>query len=117
MANKGFQWLFGKPVTEWERKDFGDPGGVPPQREQCERDTNEDLQKAIQQLVCDVYEEAFNQKAAGPEKIFLTFRRMVALIGRVGWEHERNHRQLIILTWAIGILTVALTVALLLQKG
>jgi hypothetical protein len=45
---------------------------------------------------------------------------MVALIGRVGWEHERNHRQLIILTWAIGILTVALvalTVALLLQKG
>ena len=40
--------------TDWKRRDFGDPQGVPSQRPAAEKETNQDLQKPIQQLVCEI---------------------------------------------------------------
>jgi hypothetical protein len=50
-------------------------------------------------LVSDIDHGAKMERAA---------KHMTALIGRLGIEHERNHSQLVWLTWAITALTLVL---------
>jgi hypothetical protein len=105
---------------KWNRTDFGDPQGKPPWRDFSENDTNQDMQKPIQQLVCDVHEEINNSQRLMEQNLPFAIKRMVSMLGRVALEHERNHKQLVILTWLIAIFTVVLavlTVALLFHHG
>ena len=94
--------------TKWTRRDFGDPGGVPPTRAEAEKETNQDLQKPIQQLICDVLEIG-KSTTFKPEYMLIGMtNRVVAMLGRVALEHERSTRKLVILTRWIAGLTVAL---------
>ncbi len=103
--------------TKWTRRDFGDPMGHPGNRAEAEADTNRDLQKPIQQLLCDIREESW-RKGEGPLGPIAI--RMITMMGRVALQQERAGNTLLLLTWAIFILTLALvvlTVALLLHDA
>jgi hypothetical protein len=96
--------------TQWKRVDFGDPYGVPKQRAQAIEETNQDLQKPIQQLVCDTHEMILGDKIPPDQRVNFAMLRAVSLMGRVALEHERNHKSLVWLTWVITILTLVLVV-------
>lgn len=101
--------------TKWKRKDFGDSHGVPPVRPDAEKETNQDLQKPIQQIMCDVHEHA-KMPGNSVDKMPWMIMRMVSMMGRVALEHERVGKRLIVLTWVLIALTVvlaALTAALI----
>ena len=92
---------------KWKRQDFGDPGGVPKYRSEAEQQTAWDVQKPIQQLICDVHEEALNPNRSHDENLIGAIRRMVSMMGRVALEHERTGNLLVRLTWWIMVLTIA----------
>lgn len=96
--------------TKWKRKDFGDPFGVPLNRAKAEEEANQDVQKPIQQLLCDVHEQAgMKGIGQGSQQKYVTVR-MASMMARVALEHERNHKALVLLTWVIAALTVVLVV-------
>lgn len=95
--------------TDWTRKDFGDPYGPPPSRPIAEQETNQDLQKPIQQLICDVHEHAQTPGAPNEKMIWMTMR-MVSMMGRVALEHERVGKRIVVLTWVLVWLTILLAV-------
>lgn len=100
--------------TNWARKDFGDPAGAPKHRSKSMQETNADLQKPIQQLICDAHEEIHAERSM-EINLPLAFKRMVSMMGRVALEHERVGRRIIALTRvlvALTVLLVALTVLL-----
>jgi len=90
-------------------------------RERAELETNRDLSKPLEQLVCDFHDMAelvINPNDANAANInwfmIQAQKRMVSLMGRVAIEHERSSKRLVNLTWALGGLTVALFLATLL---
>ncbi len=110
--------------TKWKRLDLEAPGEVslsksdPARRKEAERQTNNDVRKPIQQLICDVHEEASTPNRPVQENLLYATRRMVSMMGRVALAHERSTKILIWLTAVLGVLTlaiVALTVVLILQ--
>jgi hypothetical protein len=110
--------------TKWERLNLESPGQPSltatdvPRRRQCEEETNRDLRKPIQQLICDVHEEASDSSRPLELSQLLATRRMVSMMGRVALEHERSSAVLLRLTWMLLVLTVAivfLTVVMLVK--
>lgn len=96
--------------TKWKRKDFGDPFGAPPKRSLFERETNEDIQKPIQQILCDVREQASMKGLPHGTLQRFMLVRMASMIARVALEHERSSRVVVWLTVAVVVLTVVLVV-------
>jgi hypothetical protein len=113
--------------TKWERKEFPAITPQTPTRDIATEETNRDLQKSIQQLICDVHEESLNPippQAEGEsveqwnqrltvlqlQRMIGAQKRMVSMMGRVALEHERTGRLLINLTWWIVILTIVVVV-------
>lgn len=100
--------------TKWKRIDFESSGQRSLSetdrafRNQAEEETNRDLCKPIQQLMCDVHEEVLNQKRPVEENLLHATRRMVSMMGRVALEHERSSKVLVRLTWVLVVLTVAI---------
>jgi len=98
---------------------------------QAELESNEDLKKPIQQLVCDVHEEILQE--FHPEKVKTTQlrkfkitqkhiekilfelqrikhadKRMVSMMARVALSNDRTSRRLLVLTWVLAGLTLVL---------
>lgn len=113
-----------KGIRKWTRKDFSPPPTGPgvEWRKIAELEIDQDLQKPVQQLVCDVHEQCINplpQKAEGEtveqwnsertvlqlERLVGAQKRMVSLMGRVAWEHERSSNWLVRLTWILVAMT------------
>ncbi len=111
-----------KNIREWTRKDFTPPPTGPGAeiRKKAELETDRDLQKPVQQLVCDVHgeclcplperaqeetEEHWNQRliVLQMQRFIGAQKRMVSMMGRVAWEHERTSR---LLVWLTGVLIV-----------
>ena len=92
-----------KSITNWERKDFD---VLKPEdaanRKLAETATLHDLQKPIQQLLCDAHEEAQRGSTAGTQK------RMVALLTVTAYEASLINWWIKALTFVIAIGTVAL---------
>lgn len=108
------------PKQKWERKIFDEQilQGLS-NRQRSEIETNRDLIKPIEQLLCDVHEETHNANRTDLENIAGAQKRMVSLMARVAISNEKIDRQMTCLTWAIGIMTfmlVILTVILLLKE-
>ncbi len=99
--------------TKWKRNDLELPGEVslsqsdPERRKQMEKDTNNDLRKPIQQLICDVHEEISSPRTI-EENLNHAIKRMVSMQGRVALAHERSSNILTWLTIVIVILTLAI---------
>ena len=113
--------------TKWERLNLESPGQPsltetdPARRSQCEEETNRYLRKPIQQLICDVHEEATDPSRTLERCQLLATRRMVSMMGRVALEHERSsavllrlNRLLVGLTVDIAFLTVVMLVKMFL---
>jgi len=81
----------------------------PERRKKMERDTNNDLRKPIQQLICDVHEEISSPRSI-EENLNHAVKRMVSMMGRVALAHERNSNILTRLTWVLVILTIILVI-------
>ncbi len=94
-------------MRTWERIDFGPlPNGS--RRDQAEEETRRDLQKPLEQLLCDVHEESHDPGRSQDENIGRALKRMVSMMARVAIENEKTSRQLLVLTWVLAILTVAI---------
>jgi hypothetical protein len=117
--------IFGKDFTKWNRLDLEAPGDQslsetdPARRKDAERQTYNDLRKPIQQLICDVHEEASTPNRSVEGSLLHATKRMVSMMGRVALAHERSTNILIWLTVVIAVLTcvlLALTIVLV-SKG
>ena len=116
MSNKQYT---PEPVPTWQRKDF-DLSHLhnKSERERAEIETNRDLDKPIEQLVCDFHdmaEKVINPNNTTPADVNWALihaqKRMVSLMGRVAIEHKRSSDQLVTLTWVLGLLTLGLFIA------
>ncbi len=102
--------------TRWVRKPFEVPGEVsllvsdPGRRAAADEETRRDLQKPIQQLICDVHEGAMDRGLPYEERYLWAVRRMVSMMGRVVLEHERLSRTVVWLNWVILALTVVVAI-------
>lgn len=72
-----------------------------------ERETNNDLRKPIQQLICDVHEEISSPRSI-EENLNHAIKRTVSMMGRVALAHERSSKVLTWLTVVLVILTIAI---------
>src|ERR1051326_330755 len=90
-----------RKITNWNRLDFS-PNENPQVRQLAETETLHDLQKPIQQLLCDAHEEAIAGNPAGVTK------RMTALLAVTAYEQRRTNFWLIVLTVALLIATAIL---------
>ena len=77
-------------------------------RNGCQIETNRDLKKPIEQLVCDVHEETHNPNRTELANLAGAQKRMVSMMARVALEHERSSNWLVRLTVVLGVLTIAL---------
>lgn len=98
-------------VKTWKRRDFDeDILQNMPSRQRAEFETERDLMKSIEQLLCDVHEETHNESRNELANIASAQKRMVSLMARVALSNNRTNNILIILTIIIGILTFIMTV-------
>jgi hypothetical protein len=101
--------------TKWKRVDLESPGQIslsdadPERRKTAEEETNNDLRKPIQQLICDVHEEASASRSI-EENLLHATKRMVSMMGRVALEHERSSKYLLKYTIVLAILTAVLLI-------
>jgi hypothetical protein len=116
-----------KNIRQWIRKDFTPPPTGPgaERRKVAEVETDRDLQKPVQQLVCDVHEECLcplPERAQGEpdehwnqrlivlqlQRFIGAQKRMVSMMGRVAWEHKRTSNSLVWLTVVLVAMTAVL---------
>lgn len=104
--------------TKWGRLNLEAPGQAslsetnPQQRKQAEEETNKDLRKPIQQLICDVHEEV-DPNRRPEENLLLAIRRISSMVGKASLVQEDTGndlvgftRRIVILTWIIAVLTL-----------
>ena len=105
-----------KDFTSWERINLDLPGQAPLTTEQknirelAEAETNRDLKKPIQQLLCDVHEEVHQTHRSVEENIIHANKRMVSMMARVALSNERYSGVLLKLSWVLVVLTIVLAV-------
>jgi fructose-1,6-bisphosphatase len=90
------------PPRKWKRKNYGPNERVG--RELFELEADRDLDKSIEQLVCDVHEETHVGSDVF-ERLANAQKRFASLMGRVALSNDKVARQMLWLTWAIAILT------------
>src|SRR5258708_3408940 len=104
-----------KNWTKWTRINSPDPDQTMPLTKLAELETGRDLQKPVQQLLCDVHEEVnvdLPPRASGEteehwnqvrvvlqlQRLVGAQKRMVSMMGRVALEHEHSSTILVRLT-------------------
>lgn len=98
--------VFFGAFTKWKRINFNENNiKISAIRESAVRETNQDLQKSIQQLLCDVHEET-NEARSLEENLIHGNKRMTSMMARVSLSNARNSIIMIILTLAVITLTV-----------
>ncbi len=95
------------PEKRWNRKNY-DEGKLRnlELRDLCELETGRDLDKPLEQLVCDVHEETNNPNRKALDNIAHAQKRMVSMMARIAKSNEK------LTWWIIGLtgLTFLLTV-------
>ena len=96
------------PPRKWKRKNFDESilNGLSP-RERSEIETDRDLGKPPEQLVCDVHEETHGAGSA-IENLAGAQKRMVSLLARIAKSNDRAANQMLFLTWAIAVMTLVI---------
>ncbi len=100
------------PPRKWKRKNFDESKLPAPDkvRERSEIETDRDLAKPIEQLLCDVHEEIHNDKRASLENIASAQKRMVSMMARVAISSERLNKKIFLLTLVLTVLTIAILI-------
>jgi len=120
-------WPF-KNIRNWKRLDFDPPLDIDKQirRNKAKEDSDHDLQKPLQQFLCDVHEEANRPPCEKSNNTQLTYaddrildaidklscenKRMVALQTVTAYETSRMTKWMIFLTVIIIVLTFFLCI-------
>ena len=94
---------------KWIRMNFNDYNQNEfSEREKAEIETERDLMKPIQQLVCDVHEETHNPNRTELQNLASAQKRMVSLMARLAISNELLTKQIVYLTWLIALMTLAI---------
>jgi hypothetical protein len=100
------------PIKKWKRLNF-DESKLPPLdkvRERSEIETDRDLAKPIEQLLCDVHEEIHNNSGDQLGNIACAQKRMVSMMAKVAISNNRVGNLMLLLTIVITALTIAIFV-------
>lgn len=99
------------PERKWQRKEY-DLSKLRGKstRERAEIETDRDLDKSIEQLVCDVHEETHQSNRDDLKNIAAAQKRMVSLMARVALSNDKVSKWILNLTWAIGIMTLIMII-------
>jgi hypothetical protein len=110
------------PPRKWKRRSYDESKfkGLSP-REVFELEAQRDMEKDIEQLVCDVHEETHSIKHPDPTlngllNLSAAQKRFASLMGRVALSNDKVARQMLWLTGAILLLTAAIVLIELLKK-
>jgi len=68
-----------KNIRRWRRKSFPDPDQTKGLRHLTETETDRDLQKPAQQLLCDVHEECLNPLPPDTEAVLTVLNAVLGL--------------------------------------
>ena len=90
--------------TNWKRIHF-DKDFDKVKRQEAEGETNQDIQKPIQQILCDVHEEA-NENRDPVENLMHQNKRLTSMMARVSLSNERHSMVILFLTFVIIALTI-----------
>src|SRR6266852_7920587 len=101
------------PKQDWNRMNFDESISEQLRRDKkfreiAELETNRDLKKYVQQLVCDVHEEIHDPNRTELQNLASAQKRMVSLMARVALSNDRVAKRMEILTWAITVMTLAI---------
>ncbi len=80
----------------------------PSLRQSAEREAELDLKKPPTQLLADVHEELLRTDRSIPENLAHANKRMASLTARSALSSDRSSKYVIVLTWVIVALTVAI---------
>lgn len=106
------------PMQKWTRMNFDESKLVGLTiRQRSEIETNRDLIKPIEQLVCDVHEETHNSDRGELQNLACAQKRMVSMMARVSKSNDRMALQMTRLTWAIALMTLVILVFTFLMWG
>jgi hypothetical protein len=106
------------PQRKWARRNYEESrlDGLA-LRERCELETDRDLDKPVEQLVCDVHEETHSNRHP-VFNLICAQKRMVSMMARIAKSNDRVAQKMTYLTWAITVMTAALLVfTVLMWKG
>ena len=112
------------PPRKWTRKSFDESKFVGlTDREVFALETDRDLVKPIEQLVCDVQEETHTRPIPGESKaenylrnMSVAQKRFASLMARVAVSNDKVARQMLWLTVAIFVLTALIAYCELMKK-
>jgi hypothetical protein len=99
----------------WKRKLY-DESKLPglSRREACALETDRDMAKPVEQLVCDVHEETHDPERQPLENIAGAQKRMTSMLARVALSNDRVADRVLYLTWAIAVMTAIMLVFVIL---
>jgi hypothetical protein len=99
------------PKRNWVRKNYDENilDNIT-ERERSELETIRDLDKTIEQLICDVHEETHNKNRTALENIAAAQKRMVSMLGRVAITNDAFSKRLNRLNWLMFFLAVLQTI-------
>jgi hypothetical protein len=108
------------PESNWIRMTFDEKvlEGLS-NRRRSEIETDRDLIKPIQQLVCDVHEETHDANRTEIQNVAGAQKRMVSLMARIAISNDRLSKKIYWLTLVMTIMTLAICIMtyILLRKG
>jgi hypothetical protein len=99
------------PKRKWKRKNYDESKLHKPLiREDFELETDRDLDKPLEQLVCDVHEETNKNNRTPIENIAHAQKRMVSMMARIAKSNEKLTKWIIGLTVVIIIMTLIMLI-------
>jgi hypothetical protein len=99
------------PPRKWRRKLYDESklAGLS-RRDASALETDRDMNKSVEQLVCDVHEETHDPGRTPLDNIAGAQKRTTSMLARVALSSEKVAARMLALTWAIGVLTLIIVI-------
>jgi len=104
------------PRRTWNRKNYDET--ILSQlsvRERSELEADRDLDKPVEQLVCDVHEETHDTKRDSLANIAGAQKRMTSMMAKIAKSNDRLGKNMLALTIAILVLTLVMTIKMFIK--
>lgn len=95
-------------MDDWEEKDRARRQALEEQERRVSELVDEDLRKEISELLAEIHQESFKNKAIAVSPTTRTMARFASLLGALYIRADIQTRRIVKLTWALVFLTVAL---------
>ncbi len=99
------------PVRKWRNKSFDESKltGLS-RREKSALETDRDLAKPVEQLVCDVHEETHDPNRTEIQNVAGAQKRVASLMAQVALSNDRVASRMLYLTIAIAVMTLVILI-------